>query len=129
MTTQRGLFGWLFQRITGAYLVFGIGLHIIVTHFTTRSVTFENVSERLHGGGWLLFDLSLLLVSFYHGFKGQWGIVLDFNPSAKKRQVGPPGGFSFLLLHGWYTAYLYLYRSQRRGLAREVAERFLFEQA
>ncbi|RJP22741.1 MAG: hypothetical protein C4520_07740 [Candidatus Abyssobacteria bacterium SURF_5] len=99
MAAQRGLWGWLFQRVTGVYLVFGLIVHVIVTHFVTRSVTFEWVSERLHSGWWLAFDLSLLFVSFYHGFNGLWGIVLDFNPSRKWR-VGIGWGL-FALAVGW----------------------------
>jgi succinate dehydrogenase hydrophobic anchor subunit len=87
MIPQRGLWGWFFQRVTGIYLVFGLTVHVIVTHFVTRSITFEWVSNRLHSGGWLLFDFSLLLVSFYHGFNGLWGIVLDFNPSPKWKRA------------------------------------------
>jgi succinate dehydrogenase / fumarate reductase membrane anchor subunit len=99
MNPQRGLWGWLFQRITGAYLVFGLIVHVIVTHFVTRSVTFEWVSERLQNGWWLAFDLSLLFVAFYHGFNGLWGIALDFNPSPKWRRAIAWGLFAVAV--GW----------------------------
>ena len=64
MAQQRGLWSWLFQRITGAYLV----------------------SARLQHAGWLVFDLLLLLACVYHGFNGLWSILADFNPSEKLRR-------------------------------------------
>jgi len=99
MNQQRGLWGWLFQRITGAYLVFGLTVHIVVTHFATKSITFEWVSARLRHGGWFLFDFLLLTVCFYHGFNGLWAIVLDFNPGMKWRR-GIGWGL-FVLGVGW----------------------------
>lgn len=93
MTPQRGLWPWLFQRITGAFLIFGMTLHIVATHLQVHDITFENVSARLHSGWWVLFDLLLLSACFYHGFNGVWSVVVDFNPPVIWRRVA-----------GWFLA-------------------------
>ena len=80
MAQQRGLWSWLFQRITGAYLVFGMAVHVIMLPLGKGSITFESVAERLRNPWWFLFDFLLLSVCVYHGFNGLWSVFLDFNP-------------------------------------------------
>ncbi len=86
MAQRRGLWSWLFQRITGAYLVFGMAVHVIVLPLGKEAISFESVSARLQHAGWLVFDLLLLLACVYHGFNGLWSILADFNPSEKLRR-------------------------------------------
>lgn len=99
MTPQRGLLMWLFQRVTGVFLVFGITVHIVVTHFTVRHITFAWVNQRLHSGWWVMFDFFLLTFAFYHGFNGLYGIVLDYNPTLKWRKA--IGWGLFIIGVGW----------------------------
>jgi len=86
MAQQRGLWSWLLQRISGAYLVFGMAVHVIVLPLGKVAITFDSVSARLQHAGWLVFDLLLLAACVYHGFNGLWSILLDFNPSEKLRK-------------------------------------------
>ena len=86
MAQQRGLWSWLLQRITGAYLVFGMAVHVIVLPLGKEAITFDSVSARLQHAGWLAFDLLLLLTCIYHGFNGLWSVVMDFNPSQNFRR-------------------------------------------
>ncbi len=87
MIQKGGLWSWLLQRISGAYLVFGMAVHIAILPLGKQAITFENISMRLQHAGWLIFDLLLLAVCVYHGFNGLWSILLDFNPSEKFRRV------------------------------------------
>ena len=86
MSRQHGLWSWLFQRITGAYLVFGMAVHVIVLPLGKDTITFESVSSRLRHPGWLIFDLLLLAVCVYHGFNGLWSVFTDFNPPQRLRK-------------------------------------------
>ncbi|MBI5119175.1 succinate dehydrogenase, hydrophobic membrane anchor protein [Candidatus Poribacteria bacterium] len=86
MTQQRGLWSWLLQRVTGAYLIFGMAVHIIVLPLGKGTITFDSVASRLRQPGWALFDFLLLTVCVYHGFNGLWSVFTDFNPPAKLRQ-------------------------------------------
>jgi succinate dehydrogenase hydrophobic membrane anchor protein len=86
MAQQRGLWPWLFQRITGAYLVFGMAVHVVVLPLSGEAITFENVAERLRSPWWFVFDFLLLSVCVYHGFNGLWSVFLDFNPSRNLRR-------------------------------------------
>jgi succinate dehydrogenase hydrophobic membrane anchor protein len=86
MAQKGGLWSWLFQRISGAYLVFGMAVHVIVLPLGKEAITFDSISARLQHAGWLVFDLLLLAVCVYHGFNGLWSVFLDFNPSEKFRR-------------------------------------------
>ena len=86
MAQERGLWPWLLQRITGAYLVFGMAVHVIVLPLGKDAITFESVSERLQNPCWVIFDCVLLSVCVYHGFNGLWSVFLDFNPPQKLRR-------------------------------------------
>jgi succinate dehydrogenase hydrophobic membrane anchor protein len=102
MAQQRGLWPWLLQRISGAYLVFGMAVHVIVLPLGKEAITFESVSARLQHGCWLVFDLLLLAACVYHGFNGLWSVLLDFNPSLNIRRLIAWGLVVFGLI---WTAY------------------------
>jgi succinate dehydrogenase / fumarate reductase membrane anchor subunit len=81
MTANRGLLPWLFQRVTAAFLVIGVGVHFVVLHFLIeRPVTLAKVAERLGSPAWVAFDVLLLLCALYHALNGIYGILLDFSP-------------------------------------------------
>lgn len=86
MSQQSGLWPWLLQRVSGAFLVIGMAVHVIVLPLGKETISFESVSARLQHPGWFIFDLLLLIVCVYHGFNGLWSILVDFNPSQKLRR-------------------------------------------
>ena len=86
LSEKSGLRLWLWQRISAAYLVFGIFLHFAVTHFLGEPLRFANVNLRLQNLLWVLFDLSLLVAALVHGFGGLWSIYLDYNPKGNPRR-------------------------------------------
>ncbi|MBI5524966.1 MAG: succinate dehydrogenase [Deltaproteobacteria bacterium] len=81
MTVNRGLWPWLFQRLTAAFLVVGVGIHFVVLHFLIeRPVTLAKIAERLQSPAWVFFDVLLLLCALYHALNGLYGVLLDFSP-------------------------------------------------
>ena len=62
MQVNQGLWPWLFQRVSAAFLVIGLAVHFLVLHFMIeRPVTMAKVAERLQAPGWMVFDSLLLL--------------------------------------------------------------------
>ncbi|MBI3990618.1 MAG: succinate dehydrogenase, hydrophobic membrane anchor protein [Candidatus Omnitrophica bacterium] len=86
---------WFWQRVTGAVLVVGMSVHIIILPLAGKLITFESVYSRLSKAGWALFDFILLSACVYHGFNGLWSVIADFNPEIKIRKVA--GWFIFLI--------------------------------
>ena len=78
-TSGQGLCLWLLQRVTGALLVIGIGVHFYAGHYT-GALTSEGVHERLQRGGWFLFDVLLVSMLAFHGMNGLRNIARDYNP-------------------------------------------------
>lgn len=78
---KTGLWSWLWQRVSGAILVVGMAVHIIILPLSGKTITFDSVAARLKLAGWVAFDLILLAACIYHGFNGLWAVLLDFNPS------------------------------------------------
>lgn len=97
---KTGLWSWLWQRITGAILVVGMAVHIIILPLSGKTITFDTVAARLKLAGWLAFDLVLLGACLYHGFNGLWAVLLDFNPSSgvKKTAATVLTGLGLVLL-------------------------------
>ncbi len=87
MNQHRGLWSWLLQRVSRAYLAFGMAVHIIILPLGGDKISFVSISARLQHGCWLVFDLLLLATCVYHGFNGLWSVLLDFNPSIKIRRT------------------------------------------
>ena len=102
MNQHRGLWSWLLQRVSGAYLAFGMAVHIIILPLGGVSISFDSVSARLQHGCWLVFDLLLLAVCVYHGFNGLWSVLLDFNPSTRIRRTIAWGLVAFGLVLSAY---------------------------
>ncbi len=74
-----GKYTWLILRITAITLIFFLGLHILVQHFS-GAVGF--------GPGETRFTLAILLViAILHGFTGTRRIILDFKNYSKSFEV------------------------------------------
>jgi succinate dehydrogenase hydrophobic membrane anchor protein len=70
---------WAAHRLTGAILVFGLGLHFSVMHFSGPSeLTYEAVRERLMQPAWTAFNAAFLVAAIYHGLYGLWGIGIEY---------------------------------------------------
>ncbi len=103
---MKGLWGWLFQRVTGVLLVAGLLVHFIIMHYSgPEQITYAFVMARFSNPLWKLFDLAFLLSVIYHGFNGVWGIVLEYISSESLRkacQVGLLTAASVLAAAGIY---------------------------
>lgn len=75
---------WLFQRVSGVFLVAGLVIHFAIMHYSGHEqIHYEMVVKRLSDPYWKAFDLLLLLSVIYHGFNGLWGITLEYAHSAR----------------------------------------------
>lgn len=89
MQVNKGLWPWLFQRVSAVFLVAGLAVHFLVLHFMIeRPVTMAKVAERLQAPGWMAFDALLLLCALYHALNGVYGVLLDFKPSDGLARMG-----------------------------------------
>jgi succinate dehydrogenase / fumarate reductase membrane anchor subunit len=76
-----GVIKWFLQRITGAFLLFGLLVHFWVLHFFPPEhgeITFETVMARLQHPLWKTFDILFLLVVLYHGMNGIQIVINDY---------------------------------------------------
>jgi len=81
--SYKGVFGWLFQRISGVVLLAGVAIHFYFMHYSGHvegheQTEYEMVIKRLSNPYWIAFDLVFLLSLIYHGFNGMWGIALEY---------------------------------------------------
>jgi succinate dehydrogenase membrane anchor subunit len=78
--------GWLFQRVTGAFLLAGVLFHFFFMHFTgPEKITYDVVIRRLSSPYWKTFDIVFLSTAIFHGFNGLWGLVFEYIHGEKLR--------------------------------------------
>ena len=88
-----GFWPWFLQRVSGFLLIFLVGVHIWMTHFSglgdvvrghqEELVLFEIVKQRLAQGLFIFIDFSLLALVLYHGLNGMRNILLEWGPAAR----------------------------------------------
>ena len=89
-----GFWPWFYQRVSGVLLIFLVGIHIWMTHFSglgdvikgeqEELVLFEIVKQRLAQGLFIFVDFSLLALVLYHGLNGMRNILLEWGPAARR---------------------------------------------
>ncbi|MDP2954568.1 MAG: hypothetical protein Q8O76_14795, partial [Chloroflexota bacterium] len=79
-----GLWAWLMQRVTAVLIVLFLGTHWWVLHYAVvgEAVNFDRVTQRLQSPFFVVLDLALLAVLFYHGLNGVRAILIDFGMRA-----------------------------------------------
>ena len=92
-TTVTGFWPWFLQRVSGFLLIFLVGIHIWMTHFSglgdvvrghqEELVLFDIVKQRLAQGLFIFIDFSLLALVLYHGLNGMRNILLEWGPAAR----------------------------------------------
>ena len=91
---MKGVWGWLFQRVTGIILLAGLIVHFFIMHFSgPEQIRHESVMQRLSNPYWIAFDFAFLVSAAYHGFNGLWGMVVEYVNSAKLQK-----GFQIVLM-------------------------------
>ena len=88
-----GFWPWFLRRVSGFLLIFLVGVHIWMTHFSglddvvkgrqEELVLFEIVQQRLAQGLFVFIDFSLLALVLYHGLNGMRNILLEWGPAAR----------------------------------------------
>ena len=76
-----GAFWWLFQRVSGAFLLLALLVHFWVLHFFPAeggAITFQTVMARLQHPLWKAFDMLFLVFAIYHGMNGALLLVHDY---------------------------------------------------
>ncbi len=76
---------WFWQRITAVLLLFFLGLHLILEHFSfgSASPTFAWIAARLEHPVFLVVDVLFLAVVSFHGLNGLGNVILDFGMPAR----------------------------------------------
>lgn len=91
---MKGVWAWLFQRVTGIILLAGLIVHFFIMHFSgPEQIRHESVIQRLSNPYWIAFDFAFLVSAVYHGFNGLWGMVVEYVSSAKLQK-----GFQIVLM-------------------------------
>lgn len=88
ITPKKGLWPWVFQRVTAIFLVVGLLAHFWAVHYGLKDpLLIGRVRNRIHSNWWQLLDILLLLAALYHGINGIWGIFLDYCPKEKTKKI------------------------------------------
>lgn len=92
-TTSRrratGSIQWLFQAVSGAFIVFFLGIHLYVAHINggTPVELFNSVIANLKNPWWMAFFLVFVWIVTYHGLNGVKGIIYETGISERARKV------------------------------------------
>ena len=80
---------WLFQAISGAFLVFFVGVHLYVAHinFGNPVAFFRDVLINMHNPWWLLFYIVFTWLIVYHALNGVRGVVFYLNVKQGTRRL------------------------------------------
>ncbi|TDI60132.1 MAG: hypothetical protein E2O94_02145 [Alphaproteobacteria bacterium] len=78
----RGFWPWVGQRLSGLFLAFFLGLHVVLLHFLRDgAIDAEGVMERLMASPLMVtFYAAFVVIVVFHGLNGFWGIALDYAP-------------------------------------------------
>ncbi len=69
---------WLFQMITAIFMVFFLGVHLIIAHaYGLNNILFQKILERLQDPWWQAFYIVFIISVTYHALNGLRGIILD----------------------------------------------------
>lgn len=69
---------WLFQLITALFMVFFLGVHLVLMHaYGISNILIQAILERLQDPWWKAFYIVFVISIAYHGLNGLRGIILD----------------------------------------------------
>lgn len=69
---------WLFQLITALFMVFFLGVHLVLMHaYGLSNILIQAILNRLHNPWWKAFYIAFVVSVAYHGLNGLRGIILD----------------------------------------------------
>lgn len=69
---------WLFQIITAIFMVFFLGVHLVLMHaYGINNILIQAILDRLQDPWWKAFYIAFVVSITYHGLNGLRGIILD----------------------------------------------------
>ncbi|MDP8011408.1 MAG: succinate dehydrogenase hydrophobic membrane anchor subunit [Thermoplasmata archaeon] len=69
---------WMFQLITALFMVFFLGVHLILMHaYGLNNILIQAILNRLHNPWWKAFYIAFVISITYHGLNGLRGVILD----------------------------------------------------
>ncbi len=97
-TTQQvengGFWPWFLQRASGFVLIFLVGVHMWMGHFSglqdvldgrrEELVLYEVVKLRLAQASFIFVDFALLALVLYHALGGLRSVLLEWGPAARR---------------------------------------------
>jgi len=110
---KKNIWAWLLQRVSAVFLLFLLGTHFWVTHYSNLGeiIVFKTVQMRLATLTFIIVDFTLLAFVLFHALNGLRGVLLDFNVFARHERILTMilfvMGF-FFLLYGGYGLYVFL---------------------
>jgi succinate dehydrogenase / fumarate reductase membrane anchor subunit len=77
-----GFWPWVGQRLSGLFLAFFLGLHVVLLHFLRDgAIDATAVIARLMASPLMVaFYAAFVVIVVFHGLNGFWGIALDYAP-------------------------------------------------
>ena len=84
-----GFWPWGGQRLSGLFLAFFLGLHVVLLHFLRDgAIDAEAVIARLMESPLMVaFYAAFVVIVIFHGLNGFWGIALDYAPNDGLRRT------------------------------------------
>ncbi|WP_267644162.1 succinate dehydrogenase hydrophobic membrane anchor subunit [Haloarchaeobius amylolyticus] len=76
---ERGGWGWLFQRITAAFLVVVLAFHFFLLHFYHHAfeITFAGTTARMQDLGYFATMWLFLVTATFHGVNGVYNALVN----------------------------------------------------
>ena len=89
-----GFWPWFLQRASGFLLIFLVGVHMWMGHFSglgdvidgrrEELVLYDVVKLRLTQTAFIFVDFALLALVLYHGLGGLRSVLLEWGPAARR---------------------------------------------
>lgn len=78
-TGRGGGSNWMFQRLTGLFIMIVILSHFAINHFHgSGEVSYEVVRARLSSPLYKSIEIGFLLFALWHGLSGLWVVAADY---------------------------------------------------
>ncbi len=69
---------WFFQIITAIFMVFFLGVHLIIAHaYGINNILIQQILLRLQDPWWKAFYIAFVVSVAYHGLNGLRAVIID----------------------------------------------------